>query len=128
MSERRYQGREITATLQANSKRELMELVRGLKKYAKNYKMDSSITVHEVDEDPDGGWKALVTAHNFNPFKWVKEKIVGDDSEAKYWDEGEGARIQKEAWEASGHQRGQRLSKEERERLREEEESRGLFK
>lgn len=68
-----YQGKEFTATLQAPTKAVLNEMLRGLESYARRYKMD--VKVLEKGTDPDGGYRATVTAHNSNPFKWLRRKM-----------------------------------------------------
>lgn len=71
---RRYQGKEITSTLQANSREELNVLVGGMRKYAQGQGL-GPIDILQSRRDPDGGYEAIVRAHNFNPFKWIKEKV-----------------------------------------------------
>jgi len=67
-----YQGKEITATLQANTKVELNRLIAGLNRYAKTNHLES-VKVLSKGKDPDGGYKAIVEAHNWNPLKSLKE-------------------------------------------------------
>lgn len=69
-----YQGREITATLQAPNAQELNKMIRGIQRYAKHFEM-GGVSVLQKGPDPDGGYRAVVVAHNFNPFKWIKRKI-----------------------------------------------------
>jgi len=71
---RRYQGREKTSILQANTKKELDVLIRSSRAFARKHGMEDFKVVKHT-KDPDGGYKAIVTAHNWNPIKWVKEKI-----------------------------------------------------
>ena len=78
---RRYQGSEITATLQAPTKGKLRELVNSLKKYAEKEHMDT-IKVLSFGKDPDGGWKAIIEAHNWNPMIWTVP--TGDDRLSDY--------------------------------------------
>ena len=68
----KYQGKEITATLQANTKVELNKLIAGLNRYAKTNHLET-VKVLSKAKDPDGGYKAIVEAHNFNPFRAAKE-------------------------------------------------------
>jgi len=70
----KYQGRELTSTLQAPSKSSLNSLIGDARKYAKASGMDS-FKILESGRDPDGGYRAIVTAHNWNPISWIKEKI-----------------------------------------------------
>ena len=81
----KYQGSEITATLQANTSSRLRALVNSLKKYAKEHEMDI-IKVLSFEKDPDGGWKAIVEAHNWNPMNWVGNPYSTDPLN---WDEDE---------------------------------------
>ena len=68
----KYQGKEITATLQANTKVELNKLIAGLNRYAKANHLET-VKVLSKAKDPDGGYKAIVEAHNWNPLKSLKE-------------------------------------------------------
>ena len=70
-----YQGKEITATLQANTKIELNRLIAGLNRYAKANHLET-VKVLSKGKDPDGGYKAIVEAHNWNPLKVAKEKYA----------------------------------------------------
>lgn len=74
--ERRYQGKEFTTILQAPDSKSLDRLISGLTKYAKTQDM-GRVQVLQRGRDPDGGVRATVTAHNFNPVKWVSEKVGG---------------------------------------------------
>jgi len=69
----RYQGREIQATLKAPTSEQLERMLAALNEYSTNYEMEE-IQVLKKGKDPDGGWEAVVVAHNFNPVSWVKEK------------------------------------------------------
>jgi len=68
-----YQGMEFTTTLQANTLRELNSMIKSLEDYAHEYEMDD-FKVLSKGPDPDGGYKAIVTAHNWNPLTWIKER------------------------------------------------------
>jgi len=74
-----YQGREFKATLQANSKRELDHLLSGLKEYARENELED-FNLLQYRHDPDGGYEATISAHNWNPISWLKEK-AGDIKE-----------------------------------------------
>ena len=67
-----YQGKEITATLQAPNKTQLDKLISGLNRYAKTNHLET-VKVLSKAKDPDGGYKAIVEAHNWNPLKSLKE-------------------------------------------------------
>jgi len=71
---RRYQGKEETSILQANSMKDLNALIRSSKEFAKKNDL-VNFRVLGKGKDPDGGYRAVVTAHNWNPIKWVKEKL-----------------------------------------------------
>jgi len=64
----KYQGREITVTLQANTKAQLERLIKGIRRYAKLEEL-GKVQVVQKRKDPDGGWEAIVRAHNWNPLK-----------------------------------------------------------
>ena len=85
---RRYQGREKTSILQANTKRELEELIRSSRAFARRNGMHD-FKVVKRGKDPDGGYRAIVTAHNWNPVKWVKEKIEARRAKGRIVDEDE---------------------------------------
>jgi hypothetical protein len=67
----RYQGREFEVTLQAPTYESLEKLVVDMESVAKNNGM-GEVRVLSKGKDPDGGYKAIVVAHNWNPFKWIK--------------------------------------------------------
>lgn len=71
--ERRYRGKEFKMTIGAPSRVDLEDLIFAAQECAGDSGM-GSFEVIDVREDPDGGYEAIVVAHNFNPFKWVKEK------------------------------------------------------
>lgn len=76
----KYQGREFTSTLQAPNKGELNSLVSSARKFARTHHMEN-FKILESGKDPDGGYRAIVTAHNWNPINWIKEKIKGKKKE-----------------------------------------------
>lgn len=76
----KYQGREIQATIQAPDKSSLEELLAQLSRFSSQNGLDR-INVLDAGPDPDGGYKAVVEAHNWNPVKWVKEKFSRNKSE-----------------------------------------------
>ena len=69
----KYQGKEITATLQANTKVQLDKLISGLNRYARANHLET-VKVLSKAKDPDGGYKAIVEAHNWNPLKVARER------------------------------------------------------
>lgn len=76
MAKRRYQGREKTSILQANTKAGLDTLIRSSRSFADEHGMER-FKVLESGKDPDGGYRAIVTAHNWGPTEWVKRKFAG---------------------------------------------------
>jgi len=60
-----YQGREIQSTIQANTLAELNRMISGMRTYAKRHRM-GPVKVLSKGRDPDGGYKAVLTAHNSN--------------------------------------------------------------
>jgi hypothetical protein len=71
---RPYQGKTFTATVKANTQIELENVISQMKADAEAQGMDTFIT-GTITKDPNGGYQAEVYAHNFNPFKWVKEHV-----------------------------------------------------
>ena len=69
----KYQGKEITATLQAPNKAQLNKLISGLNCYAKKNNLER-VKVLSKGKDPDGGYKAIIEAHNFNPMSAIRDK------------------------------------------------------
>ena len=75
----KFQGKEFTANLQAPNEAELKNLIGGISRYAKQNGLES-IRVVDMRPDPDGGWEAVIKAHNWNPLTWVKEKFRKKES------------------------------------------------
>lgn len=73
-TERPYQGKTYSATVKANTAIELENVIAQMRKDAEAQGMETFI-VSEIKKIPGGGYEATVVAHNFNPFKWVKENI-----------------------------------------------------
>jgi hypothetical protein len=71
-----YQGREVTATVQAPTEESLGILIQELNEYALETGMDP-VVVLQSGPDPDGGFRAVLTAHNSNLISWIKEKASG---------------------------------------------------
>ena len=71
----KYQGREITCTVQANTKGQLDRLIGGLNDYAKSQGLER-VQIVQKRKDPDGGYEAIVRAHNFNPLRVAKENWI----------------------------------------------------
>ncbi len=61
----KYQGKEHTSILQANTRRDLDRMISGIRTYAKKYHMKTRVI--EKKKDPDGGYRAIVVSHNLNP-------------------------------------------------------------
>ena len=77
----RYQGREFETTLQAPTLKVLNKEIKDLRTYARKEGM-GRVRILQKGPDPDGGFKAIVTAHNWNPVKWVKGKLTRKKPEA----------------------------------------------
>jgi len=73
--EEKYQGREITSTIQAPTEEQLDRMISGMRRYAKKEDL-GPVDVLQKRQDPDGGWEAIVRSHNWNPIKWIKEKAA----------------------------------------------------
>jgi len=70
----KYQGKEFTASMQAPSRESLETLIEGMQDFAASHSL-GEVEVLQLRSDPDGGWEAVVKAHNWNPISWVKEKL-----------------------------------------------------
>jgi len=71
----KYQGKELQSTLQAPNAASLQEMVNSAKRFAGENKLED-FKVIEFGPDPDGGYRAIVTAHNWNPISWIKGKLT----------------------------------------------------
>ena len=71
----RYQGKEFQSTLQAPNPGSLNELVESARRFASENQM-GELKVLEFGPDPDGGYRAIVTAHNWNPISWLRGKLT----------------------------------------------------
>ena len=107
----RYRGREFKAIVGAQTMEDLQDIIFELEEAAQDAGMDAYFEVVDIREDPDGGYEALVIAHNFNPFKWVKEraKQVGGwvsrkwkEHRRKKKEEEEAREIGRQKWLATG--------------------------
>lgn len=70
----RFQGKELTCHLQAPTLLTLNSLISGMRSYASAHGM-GTVKILQKGRDPDGGFKAIVTAHNINIFRWIKRRI-----------------------------------------------------
>jgi hypothetical protein len=75
MSEEKWQGKEITSLLQANTEADLNDLIDDMRIFASSNGM-GQVQVLQKRKDPDGGYEAVLRAHNFNPIDWVKKKLT----------------------------------------------------
>lgn len=73
---KKYQGKEFRAVIQAPNETELDNLIKGMVDYSKKNKL-GTVKILEKGQDPDGGWVGTISAHNWNPISWIKEKIGG---------------------------------------------------
>ncbi|KKN45369.1 hypothetical protein LCGC14_0683550 [marine sediment metagenome] len=71
----RYRGREFKMTIGAPTREDLKDMIFAAEEMANENNLEYVEVVAEY-EDPDGGWEAIIIAHNFNPFKWIKDKAV----------------------------------------------------
>ncbi len=69
----KFQGREITATLQAPTKDELSMMIDEMQEYASETGLEP-IKVLQRGPDPDGGYRAVIVAHNWNPIAWFRKR------------------------------------------------------
>ena len=63
-----YQGEEFTVQLQSPTREGLDEQIASFRKFAKDRGLET-FKVLERGKDPDGGYRAIITAHNWNPFE-----------------------------------------------------------
>jgi len=84
-----YQGKELQATLRANTLPELQRMLSELQDFARNEEMDEVELLKPPTKDVDGGFVSIITCHNLNVVSWAKERWEGRGG-------GLGARIQKE--------------------------------
>jgi len=96
---------------------DLDEMIGGLNEYAGEHGLEP-ITILRRRRDPDGGFEATVSAHNWNPIKWVKKK-VGEFKEGR-----ERRKIKGEEEEKEELTRRQPLLKARREAAEEEQKTR----
>jgi len=72
--EEKYQGREFQSRVQAPTEEAIYEMLAQLSRFAKEQGLDA-VRVEGIHPDPDGGYEATFSAHNWNPIKWVKGKF-----------------------------------------------------
>ena len=69
-----YQGRELQATLRANTLPELQRMLAELQEYAREQEMDEIELLKPPTRDVDGGFVSVITCHNLNVISWLSEK------------------------------------------------------
>ncbi len=69
-----FQGNEMTVVIQAPSKDAMTKKIKAFHKFAMEEKYENFQILMEAP-DPDGGYKAIVTAHNLNPVTWASEQF-----------------------------------------------------
>jgi hypothetical protein len=74
--EQQYQGKEILTTIQAPTVDALDDMLEGMRDYAEGEGLEE-FTILEKGEDPDGGYRAVISAHNWNPVTWFRERMEG---------------------------------------------------
>ena len=70
-----FQGEEFTTILQAPTSTTLQKRVDQFRTFAKTEHYET-FEVLQQGRDPDGGFKAIVSAHNWNPVTWAAEKAT----------------------------------------------------
>jgi len=71
------QGKEFTTTLQAPDGETLEAMIQGMQDYAKTHHIEQ-VEVLEEGPDPDGGFRAIIAAHNWNVPTWKEaSKVAG---------------------------------------------------
>ncbi len=70
-----FQGEEFTTILQAPTSTALQKRVDQFRAFARTEHYET-FEVLLQESDPDGGFKAIVTAHNWNPITWAAEKAT----------------------------------------------------
>ncbi len=68
-----FQGNEMTVVIQGPTKEAMTHKVKAFSKFATSEGL-TDIRVLDESKDPDGGYKAIVEAHNFNPVTWASEQ------------------------------------------------------
>lgn len=71
-----FQGNEFTTIIQAPTKVALQTKIGQFRAFATLNKYEL-FEVLQQGPDPDGGYKAIVTAHNWNAAAWVQRKWEG---------------------------------------------------
>jgi len=71
---RPYQGKTYEATVKANTELELRDVLAEMEADASKMGMDT-FQVVSIYQEADGGYAAEILAHNWNPFKWVKQAV-----------------------------------------------------
>jgi len=74
--EQQYQGKEILTAIQAPTVDALDDMLEGMRDYAEGEGLEE-FTILEKGEDPDGGYRAVISAHNWNPVTWFRERMEG---------------------------------------------------
>ncbi|TRZ52635.1 MAG: hypothetical protein D4S01_02540 [Dehalococcoidia bacterium] len=68
-----FQGEEFTTIIQAPTSKALQKRVDQFRLFAQHENYET-FEVLQHGRDPDGGYKAILTAHNWNPITWTAEK------------------------------------------------------
>ncbi len=71
-----YQGNEFTTIIQAPTKKALQMKIDQFRAFATVNKYEL-FEILQQGPDPDGGYKAIVTAHNWNAAAWVQKRWEG---------------------------------------------------
>lgn len=68
-----YQGKEFTCIVQAPSSEDIEFMIQDLRDYADEHGLEQ-FEVLQQGPDPDGGYRAVIVAHNWNPLAWLSER------------------------------------------------------
>ena len=68
-----FQGNEMTVIIEAPTRAQMTTSIKAFEGFARSQGMHK-VKVVEQGSDPDGGYKAIVQAHNFNPITWASEQ------------------------------------------------------
>jgi len=68
-----FQGEEFMTIIQAPTSKALQTRINQFRLFAKQEHYET-FEILQHGRDPDGGYKAVLTAHNWNPLTWASEK------------------------------------------------------
>lgn len=68
-----YQGKEFTCIVQTPTMEDIEFMIHDLSDYADEHGLEH-FEVLNKGPDPDGGYRAIIVAHNWNPLAWLSER------------------------------------------------------